>query len=144
MSGRSYEAGFLSHDIRMVTGANAIYEDEAKNIIVNTGREALTFLLDFLFTKWGFNYLLLIMCREESDEYKLTYVLSSRKILVPVIVRTSVLKSTPVFTTIGMIYKSAFQYEEEIYRNFGIVFEGNPYTVSYYVKNILSEEKEDE
>lgn len=144
MTGRYYEAGFLSHDIKTVIGAEADYNQSLKKISVNVRKESLTFLLDFLFTKWGFNYLLLMQCREEGDKYRITYVLSSRKISVPVIAETFLLKSVPVFTTVGMIFRCAYGYEREIYSKFGIVFEGNPDTVSYYVKNPLTGGESDE
>ncbi|MDD3802937.1 MAG: NADH-quinone oxidoreductase subunit C [bacterium] len=144
MSGRYYESGFLLHDIKMVTGSTAEYREETNNIIIYTPKNALTFLLDFLFTKWGFSYLLLMTCTKINESFTLTYVLSSRKILIPVIVRTTLSADTPVYTTIGMIYKNAFQYEEMIYNDTSIVFEGNPSTVSYYVKNLEAQGEEHE
>jgi len=144
MTNKYYESGFLTHDIRMVTGADVKYDSRGKHITIETRRDALTFLLDFLFTKWGFNYLLLMNCIEEHEGFAIHYILSSRKLSVPIIIKTSIPKETPVFTTVGMIFKSAYQYEERIYNKFSIVFEGNPRTLSYYVKNIFIEESENE
>ncbi|HAV93115.1 TPA: hypothetical protein DCW38_08055 [candidate division WOR-3 bacterium] len=144
MNDKYYEIGFLTHDIRMVTGADVNYNSSSRYVNISTKRESLTFLLDFLYTKWGFNYLLLMNCINEEKGFTLQYILSSRKILYPIIVRIFLPKDAPVFTTVGMIHKSAYQYEADIYKKHKIVFEGNNDTLSYYVKNVFGGEIENE
>ncbi|PIP14578.1 MAG: hypothetical protein COX48_00075 [bacterium (Candidatus Stahlbacteria) CG23_combo_of_CG06-09_8_20_14_all_34_7] len=144
MENNYYEAGFLTHDIKMVTGVNVKYESKGKFIIIDSKKESLTFLLDFLFTKWGFNYLLMMNCGIENNNYIINYILSSRKPNIPIIIKISIPKEIPVFTTMGMIYKIAYQYEEKIYEKHSIVFEGNPRTLSYFVKNTFGKSKEND
>lgn len=128
---------FLINDIKKLIAKDIVETNDSIHI-KSQQKEFLTYILDFLYNKWSYKFLSMVVSIDEKDFYILKYIINSTLVFKSIIVEIVIPKDDPVFTTVSMIYPVAVIFERELNKKYGIIFEGNVETKDLITKYLNS------